>query len=248
MPSMPPNLPEQGKFLSPLESEILDFCEAYHTKYGEYPERAVFVLALDRADWEFEDKDLDDALSNPLLLRSLYERGIVPPTYSRDSTTGLTKEQLAVIAAINNTRDTRSDVKKIRDLGISPRMYAGWMHSKRFTDHLRDSAENLLENSTADAHTAFLRKVRSGDIGAIKLYFEMTGRYNPAEENSVNLQVFMTRVIETIQKEVQDPVILTKLAAGLSMAAAEFGVANNSPIQGESKRKALAPKRRELYF
>lgn len=248
MPQREPEVPEAGKFLTDLEHELLDFCEGFHTKYGEFPERAILEAALDNAGWEYTHKDLDDSLSNSLLLRSLYERGIVPPTYQRDSTTGLTKEQLAAVAAINNTRDTRSDVKKIRDLGITPRMFGGWMHNKRFSDYVKDSAENLLENSTADAHTAFLRKVRSGDTSAIKLYYEMTGRYNPATENTVNLQVFMTRVIEAIQKHVHDPVILQSLAAELQMASVEYNI-NPTASVATKKRKSLGPsKPRELYF
>ncbi len=238
------------EYLTDLETELVDFAEAYHTKYGEFPARQVFEAALDRAGWEYSRQDLDYALSNPLVLRSFDARGIVPPTYSKDSTTGLTKEQLAVIAAINNTRDTRSDVKKIRDLGIDPRMFAGWMHSKRFTDHLRDSAENLLENSTADAHTALLRKVRSGDSSAIKLYFEITGRYNPAQENTVNLQVFMSRVIEAIQTHVHDPEVLSNLAAELQLASVEYGVNthDSGPVATKRKRAINPPPPRELMF
>lgn len=247
MPNTPPDLPVAGQYLSDLESEILDFCEGYHTKYGEYPERQIFETALNRAGWEYTPQDLDNALQNPLLLRSLYERGIVPPTHQKDSTTGLTKEQLAAIAAINNTRDTRSDVKKIRDLGITPRMYAGWMHDKRFSEHLRDSAETLLENSTADAHTALLRKVRSGDTSSIKLFFELTGRWNPAQENSVNLQLFMSRVIEAIQKNVHDPRVLSALAADLQMISVEYNV-NPNEITTSKKRRALPPKPKELFF
>lgn len=233
----------QPEFLSQIESELLDFVEAYHTKYGEFPERNVLESALDKAGWQYEVREIDGALSNPNLLRSFHERGIVPPTYSKDSTTGLTKEQLAVTAAITNTRDTRSDIKKIRDLGITPRMYAGWMHDKRFTDHLKNSTENLLENSTSDAHTALLRKVRSGDTAAVKLYYELTGRYNPANENTVNLQVFMSRVIEAIQKHVHDPAVLSALASELQLASVEYNVnPNATPVAARNKKP------RELMF
>jgi hypothetical protein len=242
-------MPSPSEFLNELESELLDFVEGYHTKYGEFPERHVLEYALNNAGWEFTIQEIDDSLSNPLLLRSFDERGIVPPTYSKDSTTGLTKAQLAIAAALNNTRDTRSDIKKIRDLGISPRMFSGWMHSKRFSDFLKDSAENLLENSTSDAHTALLRKVRSGDSAAIKLYFEMTGRYNPAQENTVNLQVFMTRVIEAIQKHVHNPEVLSNLAAELQLISVEYNVnPNSTPVAGRARKELGPSKQRELFF
>lgn len=236
-----------SKYLTNLEHQVLDFIEAYHTKYGEYPDRSVVEHVINRLGIDISPGELDTILENPLLLKSLEARGITPPTFERDSTTGLTKAQLAIIAVLNNSRDNRSDKKKLEDLGISTRQFSGWMHSKRFAEHMRDSAENILENSIADGHNALMRKVRAGDPTALKLFFEMTGRYNPAFENQVNLQVFMTRVIEIIQQNVKDPQSLQNIAAGLQLASVEFNI-NPTKVEKQNSTVRMAPKRREILF
>lgn len=233
--------------VSELTLELIDFIEGYHTKYGEYPERSVFKAVLERTGWEVTTAELDEILESSLLKKSVNARGIMHPSADRDSLTGLTREQLAVIAAFNNNRDNRSDIKKLSDLGISTRQFSGWMHSNRFTGHMRDSAEQLIANSIADGHNALLRQVRKGDTNAIKLFFELTGRYNPGFENQVNIQDFMLRTIEAIQKHVHDPVILQALAGELQMLSVAHDV-NPGKLDAKKKVKSLAPPRKESRF
>lgn len=233
--------------ISELELELVEFIEAFHTKYGVYPIRDSIEIVLLRAEWSFTDAELDEALESNLLIKSLAARGIIHPSTEKNSTTYLTKEQQAVIAALNNSRDTRSDVKKLNDLGVSARQFSGWMHNKRFTEHMRDSAENMLANSIADGHNALIRGVRKGDTNAIKLFFELTGRYNPAYENQVNLQEFMMNVIEAIQKHVHDPQILQALAAELQMISVANDV-NPGKLDKNKTVKSLAPRKREMPF
>lgn len=235
------------EYMSLLGLECVDLIEAYHTKYGYYPERHIVEALLTNAQWDYTLEQLDEILDSPLLIRSLEFRGIVHPSFERNSTTLLTREQQAVIAALNNSRDNRSDVKKLSDLGVSARQFSGWMHSKRFTEHMRDSAENVLANSIADGHNALIRGVRKGDTNAIKLFFELTGRYNPAFENQVNLQDFMIKVIEAIQKHVRDPLVLQALAGELQMISVAHDV-NPGSLGKKKEVRSLAPTRRETPF
>lgn len=243
------------QFLDPLELELVDFIEAYHSKYGEFPSRTVIETVLRQTGRTVEPSILDAFYFSPLVGRSLNSRGIFLPTQLEKSTSGLTKAQLALIAILTNPRDTRSDAKKLADCGISPREFAGWMLNKRFATGMSDAANNLFENAEADAHVGLVKKVRSGDMTAIKYYFEMTGRYNPAYESNVNLNAFMSSVIEAIQKHVHDPVILSALAAELQLASVANGITGQSisagavPVQTSSSgRKILAPPIREVHF
>lgn len=228
--------------------ELVDLIEAYWTKYGEYPERSVIRVVLDNTGYDVADPELDELLEDERLKKSLAMRGIMHPSVEKDSLTGLTREQLAVIAALNNNRDTRSDVKKLSDLGIAPRVFSGWMHSNRFSQHMRDSAEQLLINSIADGHNALLRGVRKGDTNALKLFFEMTGRYNPGFENQVNIQQFMLLVVEAIQKHVHDPAQLQALAGELQMLSVAHNINPGADQINNKQVKSLAPARKELKF
>jgi hypothetical protein len=233
-----------------LELELVGLIEAYHTKYGEYPERSVFRYILDNSNFDVDNAQLDELLESETLKRSCAARGINHPSVDKDSLTGLTREQLAVAAALSNSRDNRSDAKKLSDLGIPTRVFSGWLHSNRFSEHMRNSTEQILKNSIADGHTALIRSVRKGDTNALKLFYELTGRYNPGFENQVNIQQFMLHVIEAIQKHVHDPATLQALAAELQMIAVANNVNPNEEIDkvDKSSVKSLAPKRKAISF
>jgi len=210
-------------------NSVIDFIEAYHTAMGEFPGRTQIKDAINLADpnERYEPAEIDELLESADFIKSLDERGIVAPWVMVTDPVGLTREQLAVVAALNNIKDRRSDSKKLSDLGISSRKYAGWAHNKSFSNYMKISANNLFENMEAEAHMGLLRSLGNNNTGAQKLYFEMTGRYNPNYESNVNLQVLMTRFIEIIQKHVRDPETLSAVAADLQLAAVETGAMPN---------------------
>lgn len=226
----------------PLQNAIIDFIEAYHTTNGEFPGRSVIIRAIKIADPEanYDPGELDALLEDDNFIKSLNERGIVPPWKMATSPVGLTTEQLAAVAVLNNPKDRRSDQKKLADLGISMRKYSGWCHDKRFSNYMKISANALLENMEAEAHMGLIRSLGNNNTQAQKLYFEMTGRWNPAYESSVNVQVLMTRFVEIIQKHVHDPQVLQGIAADLQLAAVETGAVNQQRTIAGSAPKAIS--------
>jgi hypothetical protein len=222
-----------------VKNATIDFIEAYHTAMGDFPGRSQITHAIQLVlKKPPTPKEVDEFLENDETIKSLDERGIVPPWSLKFNPTGLTTEQLAVVAVLNNPKDRRSDSKKLNDLGISNRKFAGWSHDKIFSAYMKKSANNLLENMEAEAHMGLLSAVRNNNLPAIKLYFEMTGRYNPAYENQVNLQQLMVRVIEIIEKHVQDPEALMGIAADLQLASVENGITS---IETVKPKTAIEP-------
>lgn len=230
------------KLNRPIINAVIDFIEAFHTATGEFPGRSeirnTIVLATPEDEPRATPQAIDELLEDQDFIKSLDERGINAPWTLNSNAVGLTREQLAVAATLNNIKDRRSDSKKLADLGISARKFAGWMHDKKFSNYMKISANNLLENMEAEAHLGLLRSLQNNNTQAQKLYFEMTGRYNPAYESGVNMQVLMTRFIEIIQKHVHEPEQLQAIAADLQLAAVETGY--NREL-AQSKPKAIAP-------
>jgi hypothetical protein len=68
-----------------------------------------------------------------------------------------------------------------------------------------------------------MRGVRQGNTSAISLYYKLTGRYDPDQENQVNVRMLIGRILEAIQKHVQDPETLNRLAVEMSQLAIEAG-------------------------
>lgn len=227
----------------PIANSVIDFIETYHTAFGDFPGRSQINQAAETANGSpFKAYEIDAFLDDELTVKSLEERGIVPPWILEKNPSGLTSEQLAVAAVINNVKDRRSDAKKLSDLGISSRKFNGWMHSRVFTDYLRVSANKIIEHSEHEAHMGLLRAVNAGNTKAIETFFAMTGRWNPAQENTVNLQQLTTRFIEIIQTHVRDPNILMAIAADLQLVSVETGI---NPLD-EQKTITQAKQQKEL--
>lgn len=124
----------------------------------------------------------------------------------------LTPEQLTAINVILDFRDTRSQKKKLQELQISSARWNGWLREPVFQDYITRVSEHLLTDNLHESHLALVDRVRSGDIGAIKYFNEMTGRYTQAKNDKVDVASVLMRVLEIIQVHVHDPIILTNIS------------------------------------
>lgn len=131
----------------------------------------------------------------------------------------LTPVQLIVANTMLDLIDTRSQKKKLQDLGISTTTYNAWLKDPAFQGYLRERAENMLGDNQHEAHLALLDKVRMGDLKAIELYYEFQGIYTRASASQVNanqvavdVQNLLVRIIEIINDEVDDPQVAANIA------------------------------------
>lgn len=136
----------------------------------------------------------------------LTDRGI--PT---GAALGLTAEQIMVINSILNFADKRSQRKKLSDAGVSPKRWQGWMRNPRVRAYLETRSEGILTESVPLAHLALVENVESGDLGSIKLLYEMTGRFK-AGSNEVNVPLLLQSILSIIQKNVTDPETLLAIS------------------------------------
>ncbi len=128
---------------------------------------------------------------------------------------GLSAQQHLVINTLLDFQDTRSQKKKLADLKINSQTYQGWLRDPAFQTYLTQRAEKLLPDITADAHLALVDNVRRGDLGSIKLYYEMTGRWSSKTVGELNVEFLMMKVLETIQKHVTDQATLEAIGDDL---------------------------------
>jgi hypothetical protein len=150
---------------------------------------------------------------------------------------------MAAISVMTNLVDRRSNEKKLRDLGIASEEWSNWIQNAQFAEHLRERSEVMIANSTHEAHMGLMRGVTQGNTASIKLYYELTGRYNPDQENNVNVRLVIGRVLEAIQKHIRDPETLNALAVEMSQIAIESSpspVARNTIVPNSSTRKELS--------
>lgn len=142
------------------------------------------------------------------------------PTPDPDLPKGLLNaKQLALINALMDPNDNRSDKKKCADLEINTAQFAAWRKDPIFLEYLHKRAQNLFGEHMDDAHRALLDNVRSGDLGSIKLMYEITGYYVPNKDAALDVGLFLMRVTEIIQKYVKDPTILEMIGSDLILLA-----------------------------
>jgi hypothetical protein len=178
------------------------FIETYYNQMESFP-------SLERLKNEFPERT-EKSIREDVLLAAAKLEAKGHAITKRDY---LTPEQLAVANSIMNLADKRSITKKLQDFGVSPAKYANWKKNPVFNGYLRDRTESQLGESVPDVHLALIDAATSGDLQAIKLFYEITGRHTQNSQQNVNVQVMLTGVIEAVAEFVHDPVILQQIAA-----------------------------------
>lgn len=208
--SAPVATSETGDKLSDFERDILLWVEQYWYKFGKFPSNI-------RTAHEFRisEQQAEKLWTKVKLLKSLEARGI----NWNPNAIGLSAEQLAVANSLMNFSDTRSQKKKLDDLGVSTQKYQAWLRDAQFQEYLKTRAENLLGDVQHEAHIALIDNIRRGDLGAIKLYYEMTGRFKSGGQEQLNMQLIMLRMVEAVQQYVKDPAALQGIANELDLVS-----------------------------
>lgn len=133
------------------------------------------------------------------------ERGI-----EVDSSVGeLTEEQLTCIALLTNITDRRTPKTKLKALNIPYAKYAGWLKQKPFNDAMRSIAGKGLDEAIPLAEVALARAASEGDLASTKFLFEVTGRYNPMQQQAIDSQALIAVMIDAAQEVLgHDPELL----------------------------------------
>lgn len=206
--------------VAPDLRNIIDFIEHQYLLTGEIPSAkgistACFISEEEAVEW----------LADNVLQEMLKRRGIT------GDPNGLTPEMLACANVMLDFSDKRSKKDKLASLGLTTQQYNGFVKNKAFNAYVTTRAEQLLPDSMHEAHTALLRNVERGDHQSLKLYYEMTGRHNPAAQAQFNAEVMLTRIFEIITTRVKDPAILEAIAQDIGELA--IAAKPQPTVQGE---------------
>lgn len=208
--------------LTPQHRDLINFVEHYWYQNQTYPSTA----AMHR--WSVEQSISFDICRQLELdvTPYLYKRGITPSK----ANSRLTDAQLAAANLILNFTDKRSKAKKLSSLGITTTQWDGWLRQKTFKEYLANRTGEVLDNNHDVAHLGLLSAVEKGQTQALELYYKITGLYRE-DSPQANVNLLMTLLIEVIQREVNDPDVLRRIAAGfeLVMLRQTTGLATGQP-------------------
>jgi hypothetical protein len=149
---------------------------------------------------------VQSAMSSPEFTIALERRGI-----TTESVNFLSAEQVAVANVMLDYSDVRTQAQKLKAAGVTTQKWQAWQANPIFSRYLKSRAENLLEQvGVVEAHTALLKQTSKGNVQAIKLMYEVTGRHR--DSTSLNVEYFLQRVLEIIQTHVREPGTLNNIA------------------------------------
>lgn len=146
--------------------------------------------------------------------------------------TTLSPEQIFCVAILTNPTNRKPLATKLKTAGVTYATYRAWLKQPLFQQYITKISEDMLGEHVADVHTKVVEKATGGDIQAIKLYYELTGRHDPQRQQMVDLNGVIGLLLEVITRYVPDSVALgritsdieTILSGGVPKALEQFDV------------------------
>lgn len=97
------------------------------------------------------------------------------------------KKELARMMADPN--DMRNVSEMCQELGISRQTYYNWIADEEFLFEVSNLVDRFTDAELGSVWKALLDKCKSGDLGAISMYFEMKGKYQKSAEVDGNINI-----------------------------------------------------------
>lgn len=149
------------------------------------------------ASWEgFDKATVSKIWATPEFKAALEIRGI-----PFDMKQGLTAEQLYAIQILQDFTDRRTTKAKLEAVGIPIGKYRAWMRSPVFASAMRSQAEDNLGDSVQMALNKLVSNAEAGDQRAIEKILEISGRWNPQQQEVQNARIVVMTVMEVLQEE-----------------------------------------------
>ena len=118
---------------------------------------------------------------------------------------GLSMEMNMALLALLDPTDRRSTGVKLKELNIPYSRYQNWMRNPLFRESFSRRTEENLKGATAVALNKLIGNMESGDQRAIEKVLEITGRWNPAQQQLEDAKTVVLKIVESVIKNVSDP-------------------------------------------
>lgn len=160
------------------------------------------------ASWDdFDKKTVAKAWVTDEFKQALSIRGI-----SFDPKQGLTAEQLYAIQILQDPTDRRTTKTKLEAVGIPIGKYRAWMRNAVFAKAMNEQAEHNLGDAVQMSLNKLVANAEAGDQRAIEKILEISGRWNPQQQEVQNARTVVLTVMEVIQEELAgDPEKLNRV-------------------------------------
>lgn len=173
--------------------DILAAISVYYSRHGVVPT----VDEVYKSWSAIPKKTYAKAYGAPELKEALAIRGI-----DLEPTNGISPEQAAAIQLLSDPTDRRALSTKLRQLGISMAKYQNWMRQPLFSELLAKRAEHNLMDAIPVALNRLVGNADAGDQRAIEKVLEISGRWNPQQQEINNARQVVLVLVEAVLKHV----------------------------------------------
>lgn len=132
----------------------------------------------------------------------------------------LSPEQVFAVSIITDPTNKKPLAAKLKQAGITYPQYRAWLKQEHFREYVTKLTEDMITEHIGDVHTRLTEKATNGDIQAIKLYYEITGRHDPQRQQMVDLQGVIGLLLEIITRYVTDTNALRAITADVELVMA----------------------------
>lgn len=91
-------------------------------------------------------------------------------------------KQIKFAELLIDPEDRRSRREKIAEVGVAPSTAYRWLKEPEYLDYLNEQIDIVTEGHLSTAWRALITQVQRGDTQAIKLFFELKGKYKQQVE------------------------------------------------------------------
>lgn len=134
-------------------------------------------------------------------------------------TQGLTPEQVYLLGIITDPTNKKPLAEKLRVAGVSYSTYRNWVKQPAFSQALLKFGEDLFGENMSTIHTKLTERASAGDMAAIKLFYEVSGRHDPARQQTVDIMRIIGLILESVTRRISDPVVLAGIQEDLDIIA-----------------------------
>lgn len=204
---------------------VVTYCYDFYVQYGRVPSLDLIDSGLDHAK-----PTIAKVMDSPGFRSAMEARGV-----TLTPNNGLTTHQSLALSILTNPTDRRNLQGKLKAAGVTYAQYRAWHKNPLFSSAFNRLTEGVMRDHTGDVLIQLTQKAVSGDLNAIKMHLEVSGRHDPRKQDAIDVQAFMTKLMEILMKRVTDPVMLQHIANDLNLMGALGSSAPVGPaLMGET--------------
>jgi hypothetical protein len=121
---------------------------------------------------------------------------------------GLTSKQMLSLTVLSNPSDRRDLRAKLRSIGATYAEYQAWLKQPLFQEKVTEITEAMLGDNIGNVHQSLVNQATGGNVRAIELFYQITGRHDPAQKQVVQMDIIIKLLLEILTRRISDTEVL----------------------------------------